>query len=156
MKTLVTFYSRDGHTKKVAEKIAKFLKCDIDEIVDKKDRSRIIGWLISGKDASTKKLTEIENKKDPSKYDLIIIGTPVWAFTMTPAIRTYLTKNKLKFKNNKIAFFCTFGGKESKSLSDMEKLSKKPIMSLGLKDKDIEKNSVELNLQIKKFCEKLK
>jgi len=156
MKKLVVFYSRDGHTKKVAEKIYKLLKCDIDEIVDKKDRSNMIGWIISGKDASTKRLTEIENKKDPSKYDLVIIGTPVWAFTMTPAIRTYLTKNKLNIKKCKLAFFCTFGGKESKSLSDMEKLSKKPIISLGLNDKDIEKNSVELNLKIKKFCDKLK
>jgi len=52
MKTLVTFYSRDGHTKRAAEIIAKALNADIDEIKDKKPRKRIIGFLRAGYDAT--------------------------------------------------------------------------------------------------------
>jgi len=48
MKTLVAYYSRTGNTKKVAVEIAKNLKADIDEIIDKKDRSGMIGWIIGG------------------------------------------------------------------------------------------------------------
>ena len=78
MKKLVVFYSRSGNTQKVALEIARSLRADVDEIIDLKDRTRkIIGWLIAGKDASQKKLTEIKFKKDPKNYDLVIIGTPI-------------------------------------------------------------------------------
>lgn len=148
MKILIAFYSKTGNTKKVGEEIARNLISETDEIIDLKDRTRkIIGWIIAGKDASTKKLTKIEHKKDPSKYDLVIIGTPVWAWTITPAIRTYLTKNKF----NKVAFFCTCDGQKGKTFEEMEKLSKEPIAILELKDKEVTSKE-----KIKEFCEKLK
>lgn len=149
-KILVTYYSRTGYTKKVAEQIAKNLKADIDEIIDEKDRKRkIIGWLISGKDAVQKNLTKIKFSKDPKKYDIVIIGTPNWASTMTPAIRTYLTQNKL----NNVAFFCTYGGNSGHIFQDLEELSSKPTTVLGLKDKEIE--SEESKNKITEFCQKL-
>jgi len=37
MKILVTFYSRSGKTKKVAEAISDILKCDKEEIFDLKN-----------------------------------------------------------------------------------------------------------------------
>ncbi|MFH2027554.1 MAG: hypothetical protein ABIJ08_00305 [Nanoarchaeota archaeon] len=89
MKTLITYYSRTGTTRKVANEIAVQLGCDTDEIIDKTKRSGPLGYITSGRDAMKKSLTEIETKKDPSQYDLVIIGTPIWAWTMAPAIRTY-------------------------------------------------------------------
>ena len=102
MKSLVLFYSRTGNTGKIANEIAVKLNSDIEEIFDKKNRKGIFGYLAAAKDAATKKFTQIEEvKKDLSQYDLVIIGTPVWAWGMAPAIRTYLSKNKF----NKLAFF---------------------------------------------------
>lgn len=46
--------------------------------------------------------------KDPNNYDIIIIGTPVRAYTYTPAIRTFL--KTIQLKNKKIALFCTHEG----------------------------------------------
>ncbi len=115
-KILVVYYSRTGNTKKVALNLAKKINADCEEIIDLKERNRIIiGWLVSGKDATMKKMTEIEFKKDPSKYDLVIIGTPVWSWTVTPAIRTYLSENKFK----KVAFFCTNGGQFGKTFESL-------------------------------------
>jgi flavodoxin len=74
MKTLVVFYSRTGNTRKVGKEMTKHLKADIDEIVDKKRRCGILGWLGSGKDALRKKLTEIEYQKKPENYDMVIVG----------------------------------------------------------------------------------
>ena len=149
MKALVTFFSRTGNTRKVGKDIAANLRCDIDEITDLKDRSRkIIGWLVAGKDATQKRLTTIKHEKDPSLYDLVVIGTPVWAWTMTPAIRTYLTRNKFK----EVAFFCTNGGQEGKTLQHMEQLSKKPLASTSIHENDI----IENDPRIKGFCEKIK
>jgi flavodoxin len=120
MKTLVVYYSRSGNTKKIAEEISNKVKCDIEEIIDNKNRKGLIGWLISGRDAHSKKLTTIsEIKKDPSKYDVVAIGTPIWAGLMAPAVRTYINENKGKFKN--VAFFCTCGSSgDVKTFEDME------------------------------------
>lgn len=148
MKTLVVYYSKTGHTRKIGNKIAKILKADVEEVVDKTDRSGIMGWIFGGRDAMRAMDTEISFKKDPSKYDVAIIGTPVWAWTVTPAIRRYLKENKIK----KVAFFCTYGGAPSKTFSEMESLSKKPIAVLGIKDKEIDLHDAE----IKEFCRRIK
>jgi flavodoxin len=145
MKILVVFYSRTGNTRRVGEEIAKNLNADIDEIIDKKKRNGIIGWLGCGRDALFKKLTEIENKKRPEEYDVAIIGTPVWAGTISSAIRTYLLQNKF----NKTAFFCTCGGDKGKTFNEMEKLSTKPQAVLELKYKEIN----ECKGKIKSFCQ---
>lgn len=139
---MVTFYSKSGNTKKVGEEIAKNLNADIDEIIDKKDRSGIKGWLGGGGDAFFKKSTEIEYKKDPSEYDLVVVGTPIWAGSVTPAVRAFLSKYNIK----EIAFFCTCGGGKGKSFDEMEKLSKKPKAVLELKEKNIDSGA------IKEFC----
>ena len=153
MKTLVVYYSRTGTTKKVAQDISKILKCDKEEIQDIKSRKGVIGYLISGREAMTKKLAEIkETKKDPSKYDLVIIGTPVWAYNMSSPVRTYITKNKFK----KIAFFCTMGGSGDKpTFKKMEELcNKKPKATLTLKTKEVMDNKhIE---KLKEFLKSLK
>ena len=110
MKALVTFYSRDGHTKRAAEIIAKALNADIDEIKDKKPRKGIIGFLRAGYDATRGKTTEINFSKNPADYDIVIIGSPVWNGRVTPAVRTYLLKNRDGIK--KAAFFATCAGRE--------------------------------------------
>lgn len=147
-KILVVYYSRTGNTCTIAKNISKILKADVDEIIDKKNRKGILGWIFGGRDAIIKKRTDILFKKDSSKYNTVIIGTPIWASTLTPAIRTYLESNSIK----KIAFFCTYGGSPGKTFAEMEKLSKKPVATLGIKTKEILLHDKE----IKEFCKKIK
>jgi hypothetical protein len=62
---------------------------------------------------------------DASLYDLVVVGTPVWARNVSGPVRTYLEQNNNKFKS--VAFFCTYGGSGSeKALKTMEKLCGKP------------------------------
>lgn len=127
-KILIVFYSRTGTTKIVAEKLAQKLNCDIEEIIDLKKREGVMGYMKSGKDALKKVLTELKPiQKNPTDYDLVIIGTPVWAGTMSSAIRTYCEQNKDKFKA--VSFFSTQGAlKLQKVFSELEKVcGKKPI-----------------------------
>lgn len=147
-KILIAYYSRTGNTKNIGRKIAKILKADIEEIIDKKNRMGIIRWLIAGRDAFKKKETEITFKKSSSKYNLLVIGTPVWAATLVPAIRTYLKKNKVK----RIAFFCTCGGSPGKTFDELKKISKKPLATLSVRTKELELHEKE----IKDFCKKIK
>jgi len=154
MKTLVVYYSRTGITKKIALKLSEIFKSDIEEIIDNKNRNGAIGWLLSGKDAMNKKTTLINIlNKDHSKYDLVIIGSPVWAGSLTPAIRTYLINNKNNIKNS--AFFCTMGGENpSKIFIQMEEiLEKKPVSILMLKSKEVMDGNT--TKKIDKFIEEI-
>ena len=154
MKSLVVFYSRTGITKRVADAIAEILECDIEEVHDTKNRDGSVGFLASIKDAVSKKLTTIEAiKKNPASFDLVIIGTPVWANTMSSAIRAYISQNKQNFQQ--VAFFCTQHTSGSKkTFSDMEKLSeKKPVALLELKTKEVKK-AVYMQ-KVKKFTDKI-
>jgi flavodoxin len=122
MRALVVYYSRTGHTRTIAEAITKELQCDSEEIIDTIKRSGPLGFIAAGRQATKKELTKLMPvKKDPSAYDLVIIGSPVWAGTMSTPVRTYIVENKDKFKN--VALFITCGGVgESSALREMAEL----------------------------------
>jgi flavodoxin len=119
-KILLAYYSRTGTTKKVAEAIAGQLKCDTEEIQDVRSRKGLFGWLRSGREAMRKVLPPIrETTRDPGQYDLVIVGSPVWASTMASPIRTWLDRHKPELINT-VALFCTSGGADSgHTLPDM-------------------------------------
>ncbi|MDD3120070.1 MAG: flavodoxin [Candidatus Gracilibacteria bacterium] len=147
-KTLVVYYSRTGMTAKVAMEIARVLDCDIEEIIDLKDRSGAMGYLIAGRDALKKELAEIKKiEKNPEDYDLLVIGTPVWAFTMASAIRTYVVENKDKFKN--VAFFATQGGEGAqRKFKDLKELTgKTPVFEIQLLTKEVTNGSFKGKLE---------
>jgi len=151
MKMLVAFYSRSGTTKRVAQEIVKALNADIDEVIDKKSRRGILGFLIAGYDATRGKTTEIEFEKDPSDYDLVIIGTPVWNGRVTPAIRTYLLQNREKIKS--AVFFSTCAGRFGKCLEQMEELwGKKPLLKKVLVRKRLNKGIKDIVEELKALC----
>jgi multimeric flavodoxin WrbA len=89
-----------------------------------------------------KSLTRLKPlQKDPSKYDIVIIGTPVWSLNMSSPTRTYMTENKDRFR--KVAFFCTEGTLgEDTTFKDMaEVCGKKPEGTLAIKARDISQGS---------------
>ena len=138
MKTLIVHYSRTGITRKAAQDLAGLLQADLEEVLDLKDRGGAVGFLGGGKDAALKKLTEISpSGKDAGQYDLVVVGTPVWAFTMAPAIRTWLTQHAAQIKQT--AFYCTMGGSgQERTFRDMEALAgKTPLATLALIDRDV-------------------
>jgi len=146
-KILVAFYSRDGHTKKAAEIIAKALNADIDEIEDKKSRKGLIGFLIAGYDTTRGKITDINFSKNPGDYDVVILGGPVWNGRVTPAVRTYLLKNRNNIK--KSIFFVTCAGREGKCLSQMRKIYNGEILA----EKVILRSNIDQG--VKEFIEEL-
>ena len=137
-KILVAYYSRTGTTRTVAEKLAGELGADVEEIVDIKDRTGVMGYLFAGRDAMRGWLTVIKPaQKKPKDYALVVVGTPIWAWTAAPAARTYLSQHKGDLK--KVAFFCTQGGSGSerafKALEDA--CGRKPVAVLVLKTGEV-------------------
>lgn len=114
-KILIVYYSRTGATKKVAEILREKLNCDSEEIIDTKNRSGALGYIMSGRDAMKKKLTKLQPlKKNVADYDLVIIGTPTWVYTLSTPIRTFISENKEKIKS--VAIFYTMGGEMQRKL----------------------------------------
>jgi flavodoxin len=154
MQTLVAYYSRTGNTRFVAEKIAEHLGAETCEVVDKKNRNGRFIILTGGYAALRNKLTDIEASKPIDNYDFIIIGSPVWAGKITPAIRTYITKND--FSDKKLACFVTMGGdKPEKPLGNIKEAlqSHTPVATLGITD-DL-KNREEAEQQIMDWCQEI-
>ncbi|MBC7113492.1 MAG: hypothetical protein H5T34_05710 [Candidatus Methanomethyliales bacterium] len=154
MKTLIVFYSRTGTTRLVAQKIAEIVKGDLEEIKDTKNRAGIIGFLRSGYDAARRKLTVIaETKYDPAQYDLVVIGTPVWAGNISSPIRTYIVNNKDKIK--KVAFFCTLSMKDAPNIfKEMrEACQKEPVATAMFRRRDVVSN--EYADKLKEFVSKI-
>jgi len=154
-KTLVVFYSRSGKTKRVAKAISDILKCDIEEIYDIKDRRGVLGFLSAGTDANLRRLTAIkEITNNPSLYDLVIIGTPVWSSNISTPVRTYLSLHKEGFKN--IAFFCTrLGSDAEKVFTGMKNLSQKiPLALLELTSREVARD--QYMQKVKEFINNLK
>jgi flavodoxin len=111
MKSLVVYYSRSGNTRFVAEQISKEIGGEIEEIIDKKRRKGLLGFVLSGYDATRGRATKIEPiKRSPKDYDLVVVGTPMWNKRITPAVRTYLRDNN--FSEKRVALFCTNLGSE--------------------------------------------
>lgn len=147
MKILIVYYSRTGTTKKIALAVAKRICAEVEEIEDTINRNGIKGYLISGRDAMQKNITILKPSfKNPAEFDLVIIGTPIWAWRISAPVRAYITEKKNSFK--KIAIFCTMGGSgDVKVFSEIAGIiGLKPVATLALLTKDVARD---------KFIEKL-
>ncbi|MCP4384555.1 MAG: hypothetical protein GY798_24610 [Hyphomicrobiales bacterium] len=138
MRTLVVYYSLTGHTKGLAERIAGECDAEIERIKDAKDRSGAWARFSSGREALFNRRAVIgQTEKDPAQYDLVILGTPVWAWTMSSPMRTYLTQNASSL--DRVAFFCTEGGagggRAFRHMSDL--ISKRPVATLEVTATDL-------------------
>lgn len=107
-RTAVIYYSRSKNTKGFAKEIAKTVDADIFEVKPVKKYSKnylgaCLQWITRHSNQEIKEIKDL----DLSKYDTIYIGTPVWYWTISPPIQTFLKNNDLSGK--KIIPFCTSG-----------------------------------------------
>jgi flavodoxin len=138
VKILVVYYSRTGYTKQVAETVAAGLEADLVSIEDVNSRAGALGYFRSGRDALFGRRGSIHpTETDPAGYDLVIVGTPVWAGRLSAPVRTYIADHKTDLKH--VAFFCTegaFGG--PRVFKTMEDLSgQHPVATLEITGGDL-------------------
>lgn len=111
MKSLIVFYSLEGHTKFIANIIAEELQCDLLELKPEKEipKTGFRKFFWGGKSAIFKEKPTLQNKiPNLKEYDTILIGTPIWASTYAPSVNTFVSDNEIKQK--KICFFACHGG----------------------------------------------
>jgi len=140
MKRLIVYYSRSGTTRTVATGLAKTLSADVEELVDTKNRKGALGSVVAGKDAVLKRYVAISPPKtSPADYDLVIVGTPVWASTMCSAVRAYLTDFGANI--SKAAVFCTaMSAGMDETLEAMARMiGGSTIARMGFRQKEVRK-----------------
>lgn len=122
-KKLVVFYSYTGHTRYIANIIKEKLNCDILEIKPIKPYSTDYDTVVDQYQNNERaKETPIIEKIDIdlNEYSKIIVGTPVWWYTITPPIRTFLKENDLSGKT--IIPFATNAGWLGRTFKEIEEL----------------------------------
>ena len=114
MKAAVIFYSLSGNTAYVAERIKERLNADLIPLRPKQEYPKrgLIKFYQGGKSAVRAEEPElIPCSADLQSYDVLILGTPVWAGTFTPPMRTFLKQNRNILKEKKVAVYvCCSGG----------------------------------------------
>lgn len=133
VKKLVVYYSYTGHTKMIVESIQKKLECDILEIKPVTPYSTDYQKVVDEEqnNESAKKTPEIQKiDKDLSKYDEIIIGSPVWWYTIVPVVRTFLKENDLSGKT--IKPFATNAGWLGRTFKEIESLCPNSKVEKGM------------------------
>lgn len=93
MKTLLTYYSFSGNTDKVARIFAEILRSRGEVDMQRlKPKEEVTAFFAQCKAAFTGKRADLEGAVnfDVSHHDILVLGTPVWAFAPVPSINTYL------------------------------------------------------------------
>lgn len=122
MKTLIVYYSYTNNTEKVAKKIAELKKYDILKLEPLVDYSTDYQKVVDEEEAKMDSEEIVELKPinvDLNQYDRIILGTPVWWYTMAPVVRSFLSNNNLNGK--KVIAFITNGGWIGHTVEDIKK-----------------------------------
>lgn len=129
MKILVVYYSRTGTTHMLAEQIAKACNADLEPIKEQGSRRGPSGYFRSLLQAALHYEPPIRKAlRRPADYDLVVIGTPIWAYNIASPVRTYLLRQREQLRQ--VAFFCTCGGSgQAKVLADLERLCRRPAVA---------------------------
>ncbi len=138
MRTLVVFYSRGGHTRRVAQSLAARLDADIEEIREARDASGLLHGVRLAFEALLGRETPIRPLvRDPRAYDLVVVGTPVWAGSLAPPVRTYLEVERDRLRSS--AFFCTHcGSGVARAFRQMREIVRRgPVEVLSVHDREV-------------------
>lgn len=132
-KTLIIYYSYSGTTKRVAEHLQQLTNGELYELTLKEP------YTGSSNDVSDRVFAERDDKKMPelsgklpdiSKYDRILIGTPVWNDSMSNPVAGYLEQTD--FDGKIVAPFWTYITNQGSTKKDFENRIKNGNVKAGL------------------------
>lgn len=122
MKQLIIYYSYEGNTQLIAEKMAEATGADIMTLKPEREMKTkgFMKYVWGGRAAVMKKSPKLEPlTHNIDNYDQIILGTPVWAGTFTPPFNTLLSE--VTIKNKSVALFCCHAGGKGRIFEHFKK-----------------------------------
>lgn len=123
MKKLIVYYSYEGSTEYYAKALAEHLEADLLALkpVNEKTSKGFTKFIWGGFQAVMKQKPDlVPYEFKASEYETIIFGTPVWAGTYTPPLRTFFENEDIIGK--KVAFFFTHEGGKGKTKEQLEEV----------------------------------
>lgn len=137
---LVVYYSRTGQTEMVARAVAEKIGADLEEIREPRQGRR--GWwrsLIDVWRGHTPPIVPSTHR--PEDYELVVVGSPVWASHMASPIFSWLRNQGGRLR--KVAFFVTEGGRGgAKAIESMDALcDAKAAAKLEVTQRDLQSGS---------------
>ncbi|HEX68009.1 MAG TPA: hypothetical protein ENG13_02970 [bacterium] len=156
MKALIVYFSLTGNTEKLALLLEEELinrGLDVEKIKVEGGEGSFMGECLR---ALFQQKVSLEGK-DVGPYDLILIGSPVWAFSPVPAILTFVS-NSEGWEGKKVLLFFTFGsglGKERAEIILRKKIQERQgevVSSLRIKGSTL-KNAERVRERVKFFLD---
>jgi flavodoxin len=143
-KILIAYYSRTGHTRKVAERLARRLDARLCPIRPIDSREGPVGYLRSLVEAVCGVEPQIRLPAcEPTQADLVLLGTPVWGWRLSSPMRSLARRWRKDIRA--CAFFCTMGGSGSdRAFRDLRQLvGRTPVATLALSEGEVAKVSAQ-------------
>ena len=160
MKALIVYYSMSGNVKQTAEAVATATGADLLALYPVKayPEKGTKKYLWGGKSA----LMGDKPKLQPyifsaDRYDTVIFGSPVWASSFAPPLRTFIEDNRGALAGKRLAaFVCFMGSGDQKALVRLKKALHTDHFAAELAlVEPIAKPKEELEPQIEAFCREL-
>lgn len=133
MKMLIIYYSRSGNTKYIAEKLREKTGGDVFEIETVRTYPPEYSATTeeAKRELQTGDLPALKKKPpDMSSYDLILVGSPVWWYTVSTPVMSFL--RQADFAGKKVSAFCTNEGGIGKFFPDFKEQAKNAVVLEGL------------------------
>jgi flavodoxin len=124
---LIVYYSRSGHTRRVAQAFARASHADLEEILPIRDYSGSAGMFRALADTLLRRQPDLEPLHHcPADYQTVLIGGPTWAGRMSAPVRTFVATYGTGCQ--RLAAFCTMGGHGGDAALDaLSRLARKPL-----------------------------
>jgi flavodoxin len=148
MKTLVLYYSFDGNTERMAKSVAEALDADLERLAPEKEIGThgFMKYFWGGRQAMMRErpvLKPIQHRIED--YELIILGSPTWAFTFSPPMRSFLASQSLVGK--KVGLLLCHGGGPKNAMADFRNAVAGATIVGSIDFKEPLKNSTESAVQ---------
>ena len=156
MKTAIVYFSLSGNTDFAAKKIAETLHADLIRLQPEKayPDSGFRKFFWGGKSAVMGETPALAGQPfQLADYDCVILGTPVWAGTFAPPLRTLIRANAGKWREKRVAAFVCSGGGPGKALDKLKTELGIPAFAAALSLIDPKaRPSQENERKIAEFC----
>ena len=129
-KVLVIYYSLTGHTRAIADQIAALTQADTYEI--KTAQPLDLGWFYLNvkKQLKTKQYPQlVQNTPDLSQYDVIFVGSPVWWYTVSTPVLSFLQQTD--FMGKKVVPFSTQGSNFGRFFDVFQQEARHAVLQQG-------------------------
>ena len=120
-KILIIYYSHGGNTKRVVQNLHAIVDGDLKEvnIIEKYPNNIFKMSKLVRKQMKESFLPEIE-EVDISGYDVIFVGCPIWGFSMSLPMTSFLKNNNFENKTIIPFFTCSGGVIKRKVINELE------------------------------------